>query len=209
MVEIRQPLKLYVFTAILNWPPFWKLTAILNFFESYVYPFSCYCYKSLPFQSKALIVSLKLLFLFFIIKVFRFQRKTLLLFFGFFFFIILFFFLTRFLQNAWTDFHEIFRDSVYWSRKIENNFSCDGVTSGWRYWRFSDFQSLILCSNDLRNYTRYLLQIFTEDRQKTEVYKKWVSSLQLKKRQSAVGLENGVWKSVRFFLCFSAITLYS
>ena len=44
-----------------------------------------------------------------------------------------FFFLTPFLQNAWTDFHEIFRDCVYWSRKTENNFSCDDVTSGPRY----------------------------------------------------------------------------
>ena len=35
---------------------------------------------------------------------------------------ILFFFLSRFLKNAWTDFHEIFRDGVYWSRKTENNF---------------------------------------------------------------------------------------
>ena len=44
-----------------------------------------------------------------------------------------FFFLTSFLQNAWTDFHEIFRDGVYWSKKTENNFSCDDVTSGSRY----------------------------------------------------------------------------
>ena len=70
-----------------------------------------------------------------LVKVFRFQRKTLLLFFGFFFFtiIIIFFFLTRFLQNALKDFHEIFRDGVYWSEKTENNFSCDDVNSGPRY----------------------------------------------------------------------------
>ena len=32
------------------------------------------------------------------------------------------FFLTRFLKNAWTDFHEIIRDDVFWSRKTENSF---------------------------------------------------------------------------------------
>ena len=106
------------------------------------------------------------------------QRKTLLLFFGFFFlYIIIFFFLTRFLQNAWTDFHEIFRDGVYWSRKTENNFSCDDVTSGPRYWQFSNFQGFILFRYLLRNDSRYLLQIFTDDRQRTEVYKLWSTSL--------------------------------
>ena len=63
------------------------------------------------------------LFLFIIIiKVFRLQRKTLLLFFGFFFpiiIIIIIIFLTRFLRDAWTDFHEIFRDGRYWPG-IEN-----------------------------------------------------------------------------------------
>ena len=54
-----------------------------------------------------------------IIKVFRLQRKTLLLFFGFFFPIIIIILLTRFLRDAWTDFHEIFRDGRYWSG-IEN-----------------------------------------------------------------------------------------
>jgi len=110
-----------------------------------------------------------------LVKVFRFQRKTLLLFYCFFFSIIIkvfrfngrpycyssvsfsllrssvsngrpycyssvsfslllfFFFLTRFLQNAWTDFHEIFRDGVYWSSLDKNNFSCDDVTSGLSY----------------------------------------------------------------------------
>ena len=47
--------------------------------------------------------------------------------------LLLFFFLTRFLQNAWSDFHEILRDGVYLFRKTENNFSCDDVTSGPRY----------------------------------------------------------------------------
>ena len=111
-----------------------------------------------------------------IIKVFRFQRKTLLLFFGFFFFIIIiiiiiiiFLLLTPFLKNAWTDFHEIFRDGVYWSRKTENNFSCDDVTSGPRNRRFSDFQGVVLFRDLLRNDSRYLLQIFTDGRQKIEV----------------------------------------
>ena len=90
---------------------------------------------------------------------------------------ILFFFLSRFLKNAWTDFHEIFRDGVYWSRKTENNFSCDDVTSGPRYWRFSNFQGVILFRDLLRNDSRYLLQIFTDDRQRAEVCIVWVSSL--------------------------------
>ena len=80
-----------------------------------------------------------------------------------------FFFLTRFLQNAWTDFHEIFRDGVYWSRKTENNFSCDDVTSGPRYRRFSDFQGVFLFRDFLRNDLRYLLPIFTDDRLMVEV----------------------------------------
>ena len=83
--------------------------------------------------------------------------------------LLFFFFLTRFLQNAWTDFHEIFRDGVYWSSKIENNFSCDDVTSGPRYWRFSDFEGVILWRYLHRNDSRYLLQIFTDNRQKIEV----------------------------------------
>ena len=90
--------------------------------------------------------------------------------------LLLFLFLTRFLKNAWMDFYEIFRDGVYWSRKIENNFSCDDVTSGLKYWRFSDFKGLILCRNDLRNYSRHILQIFTDDRQRAEVYTYRVSS---------------------------------
>ena len=36
--------------------------------------------------------------------------------------IIIFLFLTPFLENAWTDFHEIFRDGVYWSSLAENIF---------------------------------------------------------------------------------------
>ena len=91
--------------------------------------------------------------------------------------LLLFLFLTRFLQNVWTDLHEIFRDSVYWSRKTENNFSCDDVTSGRRYWRFSDFEVVILCTKDLQNDSRYLLQIFMKDRRRTEVYPYCVSSL--------------------------------
>ena len=51
----------------------------------------------------------------------------------FLFLLIIFFFLTPFLQNAWTDFHEIFRDNVYWPGKTENIFSYDDVTSGLRY----------------------------------------------------------------------------
>ena len=75
------------------------------------------------FQRKTLLFLLGFFFLKIIIKVFRFQRKTLLLFFGFFiFFFFFFFFLTPFLLNAWTDFHEIFRDGVYWYRKTEINF---------------------------------------------------------------------------------------
>ena len=112
-----------------------------------------------------------------VFKVFRFQRKTLLLFFGFFFFIIIIsFFLTRFLRNAWTDFHEIFRDGVYWSSLAEISFSSDDVTSGRRYWRFSDFEGVILWRIDLRNDWRYLLQIFTDDRQRTELYSMWSAS---------------------------------
>ena len=83
---------------------------------------------------------------------------------------LVFFFLTRFLQNALTDFHEIFRDGVYWSRKTENIFSCDDVISGLRYWRFSDFEGVILWRYLLRNDSRYL-QIFTDDRQRPKVYK--------------------------------------
>ena len=99
-----------------------------------------------------------------IIKVFRFQGKTfywfcclfllslsssvsnvsLLLFFDFLFFTILhILYLTRFLKNARTDFHDIFMDGVNWSRKTENNFACDDVTSGPRIWRFSDFEGVI------------------------------------------------------------------
>ena len=44
-----------------------------------------------------------------------------------------FFFLTRELKNAWTDFHEIFRDGVYWSSLDKKKFSCADVTSGLRY----------------------------------------------------------------------------
>ena len=91
--------------------------------------------------------------------------------------IIIIFFLTRFLRNAWTDFPEIFRDGVCWSSLAETNFSSHDVTSGRRYWRFSDFEVVILCTKDLQNYSRYLLQIFTEDRRRTEVYPYWVSSL--------------------------------
>ena len=83
--------------------------------------------------------------------------------------IIIFLLLTPFLKNAWTDFHEIFRDGVYWSRKTENNFSYDDVTSGPRYSRFSDFRGVILFRDLLRNDSRYLLQIFTDGRQKIEV----------------------------------------
>ena len=91
--------------------------------------------------------------------------------------LLFFFFLTRFLQHALTDFHEIFRHGVYWSIKIENNFSCDDVTSGPRYWRFSDFEGVILWRYLLGNDSRYLLQIFTNDRQRTEVYTLWSTSL--------------------------------
>ena len=132
-----------------------------------------------------------------LVKVFRFQRKTLYWFCCLFLllrssvstedlivilrFLFLYyyyyFFLTRFLQNAWTDFHEIFRDGVYWSRKTENNFSCDDVTSGPSYWRFSDFEGVILWRYLLRNDSRYLLQIFTDDRQRSEVYTLWSISL--------------------------------
>ena len=87
-----------------------------------------FLFKVFRFQRKTLLLFFGF---FFFIKVFRFQRKTLLLFFGFFlrfsvstedlivilrflFFIYYYyyFFLTRFLQNAWTDFHEIFRIGV-------------------------------------------------------------------------------------------------
>ena len=98
------------------------------------------------------------------------QRNTLLLFFGFFFFaIIIILYLTRFLLNAWTAFHEIFRDGVNWSRKTANNFLCDDVTSGPRNWRFSDFMGVIFWRYLLRNDWRYLLQIFTDDKQKFEI----------------------------------------
>ena len=147
-------------------------------------------------------------FFFFIIKVFRFQRKTLLLFFGLFFFIIIIsFFLTRFLRNVWTDFHEIFRDGVYWFSLAEISFSSDDVTSGPRYWRFPDFEVVILWRIHLRNDSRYLFQIYMDDRQRTELYSMWSASLLVKKRRSAVGLEYRVWNSVRLFRCFSAITL--
>ena len=46
--------------------------------------------------------------------------------------IIIIFFLTRELKNAWTGFHEIFSDCVYWSSLDKNNFSCDDVTSDLR-----------------------------------------------------------------------------
>ena len=78
--------------------------------------------------------------------------------------VIIIFFLTRFLQNAWTDFHEIFRDGVCWSSLAETNFSSHDVTSGPSYRRFSDFQGVILFRDLLRNDSRYLLQIFTDDR---------------------------------------------
>ena len=84
-------------------------------------------------------------------------------------FSLLFFFLTRFFQNAWTDFHEIFRDGIYWSRNTENNFSCDDVTSGLSYWRFPDFDGVILWRYLLRNESTLPLQIFTDDTQKIEV----------------------------------------
>ena len=57
-----------------------------------------------------------------VIKVFRLNRRPYCYSSVSFSLLLLFFFLTRFLQNAWTDFHEIFRDGVYWSRKTENNF---------------------------------------------------------------------------------------
>ena len=113
-----------------------------------------------------------------IIKVFRFNGRpycyssvsfSLLL--------LFFFFLTRFLQNAWTVFHEIFRDCVYSSKKTENNFWCDDVTSGPRYWGFSNFQGVILLRDLLRNDTSYLIQILREDRKRSEVCIFWVSSL--------------------------------
>ena len=106
--------------------------------------------------------------------------------------IIIILFLTRFLQNAWTDFHEIFRNGVYWSSLAETNFLSHDVTSGPSYRRFSNFQGVFLFRDLLRNDSRYLLQIFTDDRQRPEVCTFRVSSLQLKKRRSAVGLENRV-----------------
>ena len=52
-----------------------------------------------------------------VIKVFRFQRKTLLFLLGFFFPIIFFFLpilFRRFLENASIDFHEIFTTDTLW-----------------------------------------------------------------------------------------------
>ena len=106
--------------------------------------------------------------------------------------IINFLFLTPFLKNALTDFHEILKVGVYWSIKNETTFWCDDDTSGPRYWRFSDFQGVILFRNLLRNHSRYLLQIFTDDWQRVEVCTFWVSKLLLEKRRSAVGLGNRV-----------------
>ena len=83
-----------------------------------------------------------------------------------FLFLIIFFFLTRFLRNARTYFHEIFRDGVYWSRKAKNNFSWDDFTSSRRYWRFYDVEGVVLLRNVLLNDSRYLYQIFTEVRQR-------------------------------------------
>ena len=128
------------------------------------------------------------------------QRKTLLLFFGFFFLYI--FFLTRFLQNAWTDFHDIFRDGVYWSRKTEKYFLCDDVTSGPRYWRFSNFQGAF-CSEIFSETTQNIFFKFLQ------MIDKWLKFVPLEsqvsssiKRRCAVGLENRVWKRVRLFRCF-------
>ena len=58
--------------------------------------------------------------------------------------LLLFFFVTRFLQNAWTDFHEIFRDGVSWPRKTKNNFSCDDITSVLRFDNFLILRVVIL-----------------------------------------------------------------
>ena len=79
-----------------------------------------------------------------IIKVFRFQRKTLLLFFGFGFFIILFFFLLDFSKTPGRIFMK-FSGMVYiglaWLKLI---FLYDDVTSCLRNWWFSDFEGVIL-----------------------------------------------------------------
>ena len=65
------------------------------------------------------------------------RQKTYLLLATRLFLVIIFIFLTRFLPNAWTDFHDIFRDGRYWSgiEIIESDFGY--VTSDLNYGRFS------------------------------------------------------------------------
>ena len=81
-----------------------------------------------------------------------------------------------------------FQGGVYLSGMAEANFWCDYVTFDPRYWRFSDFQGVVLYRDLLWNDSRYNLQIFRDDKQMAEVCTCWVSSLWLKKSQSAVGL---------------------
>ena len=118
------------------------------------FPFSTYMYE---------IVNSSVCRIIWIIKVFRSERKTLLLFFGFFLrsfvstedltVILRFLFLYIIIFFSYS-ISPIFRDGVYWSRKTENNFSCDDVSSSPRYWRISYFQGVVLLRDLLRKKTQ-------------------------------------------------------
>ena len=70
-----------------------------------------------------------------------------------------------------------FQGGVYLSGMAEANFWCDYVTFDPRYWRFSDFQGVVLYRDLLWNDSRYNLQIFRDDKQMAAVCTYWVSSL--------------------------------
>ena len=126
-------------------------------------------------------------FTFLIIKVFRFQRKTLLLLLCSFFPILLYYFFflqilcTQDLENYSIDFYETCRSNRWRCEPYCKFFLLMTSLQVLRYSRFVDFQRGILSAVLLLNYSRYTLEIFSDGRRKIEIVHKGLKSFRSQK----------------------------
>ena len=113
----------------------------------------------------------------------------------------------RLSMNIRPDFQEMFRDSAHLHRMAEHNFSKDNVRDideilaiFW-FWGCKFVQRSFETTQDI--YFKLLRMI------DLGLFVPFESQVSRSKSSETLELDNRFWKSVRFFLCFSAITLSS